>query len=105
MKLQEPSLPAARYCGVQLPNGEVSDQPQCETRWWDDQISGWGTALVARILGREIGGKQNILVMNDEAHHAYRIRQDEPDEDELVFEAENFDDADDIDETFKETTV
>ena len=43
MKLQEPSLPAARYCGVQLPNGEVSDQPQCETRWWDDQISGWGT--------------------------------------------------------------
>ena len=27
-----------------------------------------------RILGREVGGKQNILVINDEAHHAYRIR-------------------------------
>ena len=40
------------------------------------------TALVNRMLGREVGGKQNILVMNDEAHHAYRIRRDEPDEDE-----------------------
>ena len=38
------------------------------------------TALVNRVLGREVGGKQNILVFNDEAHHAYRIRQDEPDE-------------------------
>ncbi len=28
-----------------------------------------------RLLGREVGGKQNILVLNDEAHHAYRIRQ------------------------------
>ena len=32
--------------------------------------------LMQRLLGREVGGKQNILVMNDEAHHAYRIRQD-----------------------------
>ncbi len=31
------------------------------------------TALVKRVLGREVGGKQNILVFNDEAHHAYRI--------------------------------
>ena len=38
------------------------------------------TALVNRILGREVGGKQNILVMNDEAHHAYRIKQAEEDE-------------------------
>jgi hypothetical protein len=30
--------------------------------------------LMQRLLGREIGGKQNILVFNDEAHHAYRIR-------------------------------
>ncbi len=30
------------------------------------------TALVNRVLGRA-GGKQNILVVNDEAHHAYRI--------------------------------
>ena len=28
------------------------------------------TALVNDVLGREVGGKQNILVMNDEAHHA-----------------------------------
>lgn len=27
-----------------------------------------------RVLGREVGGKGNILVFNDEAHHAYRIR-------------------------------
>ena len=39
-------------------------------------------ALVNRVLGREVGGKQNILVLNDEAHHAYRIRKAEPDEDE-----------------------
>ena len=41
------------------------------------------TALVSRVLGREIGGKQNILVFNDEAHHAYRIRKEEPDPGEL----------------------
>ncbi len=40
------------------------------------------TSLVNRILGREVGGKQNILVMNDEAHHAYRIKREERDEDE-----------------------
>ena len=33
------------------------------------------TRLMQRLLGREVGGKQNILVLNDEAHHAYRIRQ------------------------------
>lgn len=30
-----------------------------------------------RVLGQEIGGKQNLLVFNDEAHHAYRIRRSE----------------------------
>ncbi len=30
--------------------------------------------LMQRLLGSEVGGKQNILVLNDEAHHAYRIR-------------------------------
>jgi type III restriction enzyme len=30
--------------------------------------------LMERLLGREVGSKQNILVLNDEAHHAYRIR-------------------------------
>jgi type III restriction enzyme len=61
------------------------------------------TAVVSRILGREVGGKQNILVMNDEAHHAYRIRQDEPDEDEL--ELDEFGDDEEADEFFQEATV
>ncbi len=38
--------------------------------------------LIERVLGREVGGKGNILVMNDEAHHAYRIRREEADEGE-----------------------
>jgi type III restriction enzyme len=54
------------------------------------------TSLVNRILGREVGGKQNILVMNDEAHHAYRIKQAENgDEDE----------EEDSEEFYKEATV
>jgi type III restriction enzyme len=32
------------------------------------------TRLMQRLLGREVGGKQNLLILNDEAHHAYRIR-------------------------------
>jgi type III restriction enzyme len=55
------------------------------------------TAMVQRVLGREVGGKQNILVLNDEAHHAYRIRRDEPEEGE-----EEEEDADDF---FREATV
>jgi type III restriction enzyme len=42
------------------------------------------TAWLQRVLG-DAAGKQNILVMNDEAHHAYRIRPtngDEESEDE-----------------------
>jgi len=59
------------------------------------------TALVNRVLGREVGGKQNILVFNDEAHHAYRIRK---------AEAENGEDDDEEEEEeedyfFKEATV
>lgn len=55
------------------------------------------TALVERVLGREIGGKRNILVLNDEAHHAYRIRREEPDEGE--------DEEDDLEEFYREATV
>ena len=59
------------------------------------------TALVHRVLGREVGGKQNILVFNDEAHHAYRVRRREPDanEDDL------FGEEDETDELLKEATV
>ncbi len=58
------------------------------------------TALVNRVLGRG-AGKQNILVMNDEAHHAYRIRRPEPDEDE----GDLFGEEEEIEEFFKEATV
>jgi type III restriction enzyme len=59
------------------------------------------TALVNRILGREVGGKQNILVFNDEAHHAYRIRKAEPDEGEEDIYGEE----EESEEFFKEATV
>jgi len=60
------------------------------------------TALITRVLGRDIGGKQNILVMNDEAHHAYRIRRDVADE---ISEEDEFSDADEAEDFFKEATV
>ena len=59
------------------------------------------TALINRILGREVGGKQNILVMNDEAHHAYRIKREEPDAEE----EEDFGEEEEAEEFFKEATV
>jgi type III restriction enzyme len=59
------------------------------------------TALLNRILGREVGGKQNILVLNDEAHHAYRIRREEPDEDE----GETYGEEEEAEEFYKEATV
>ena len=60
-------------------------------------------ALVARVLGRA-GGRQNILVINDEAHHAYRIAPDMPGEDQgaLDFDEEDSDEEE-IDR--KEATV
>ncbi len=57
------------------------------------------TALVQRTLGREIGGKQNLLVFNDEAHHAYRIRVEEPE----TSEEDEEDEA--IEEDVREATV
>ncbi|MDK3161823.1 hypothetical protein QPK87_35515 [Kamptonema cortianum] len=57
--------------------------------------------LIERILGREIGGKQNILVLNDEAHHAYRIKKDEPDE----YEQDEFGEDEEAEEFFREATV
>jgi len=60
------------------------------------------TAVVNRVIGREIGGKQNILVMNDEAHHAYRIRREPetpPEEEDMFGEAEE------AEEFFREATV
>lgn len=51
--------------------------------------------LMQRLLGREVGSKGNILVLNDEAHHAYRIRstdQDEREEDAEWLDEERADD-------------
>ncbi len=48
------------------------------------------TALVERVL-REVGGKRNVLVFNDEAHHAYRIRRNEAQGDDSSEEDENGD--------------
>jgi type III restriction enzyme len=55
------------------------------------------TALVERVLGRDVGGKRNILVLNDEAHHAYRIRREAPDEDE--------EEDEDLEDFYREATV
>jgi type III restriction enzyme len=59
------------------------------------------TALVERVLGRDIGGKQNLLVFNDEAHHAYRIKQGEADDEDDEDEGEDGD----AEQFFKEATV
>ncbi len=49
-------------------------------------------SIVARVLGRA-KGKQNILVLNDEAHHAYRIRRPEDDEPADLFGDEEQEEA------------
>lgn len=58
-------------------------------------------AVIRRVIGREVGNKKNILVFNDEAHHAYRIRRTEPDE----LESDIFSDDEEVDEFFKEANV
>jgi len=59
------------------------------------------TSLVNHVIGREVGGKQNILVFNDEAHHAYRIRREQPEEGE----EDLFGEEEEVEEFFKEATV
>lgn len=66
------------------------------------------TALLHRVLGEGFGGKRNVLVINDEAHHAYRIRREPKDEEEDLFpedEANGADEEDTGDDFFKEATV
>ena len=55
-------------------------------------------AWLERVLGVKPGRRANVLVLNDEAHHAYRIRTDEPDD---------FEDADDegFEDYYKEATI
>ena len=59
------------------------------------------TALINRVLGPEMRGRQNLLVLNDEAHHAYRIRREEPDADE----ADLYGGEDEAEDFYKEATV
>ena len=59
------------------------------------------TRWIQRVLGQEVGGKRNILVLNDEAHHAYRIRQAGPD---LLEDSEALDEET-IEEFSQEATV
>lgn len=56
-------------------------------------------AVLARVLGRDLGKKENLLVFNDEAHHAYRFFDD--DADESVEQS----DVDDPDEFRREATI
>ena len=51
--------------------------------------------------GQEVGGKRNLLVLNDEAHHAYRIPRPE---NELLEEYEALDEET-IEEFAQEATV
>jgi type III restriction enzyme len=75
------------------PAGHITAVVVERERWVESD-----TAIVTRVLGREIGGKQNILVMNDEAHHAYRIRRDEGGDEELY-------EGEEEDEFYREATV
>ncbi len=59
------------------------------------------THLVDRVLGAELKGRRNVLVFNDEAHHAYRIRRPQvEDEDEQLF-----DDEEDAEAFYREATI
>jgi len=58
-------------------------------------------SIVARVLGRA-KGKQNILVLNDEAHHAYRIRRDTDSEEDAL---DLFGDDEQEQEYVREATV
>jgi type III restriction enzyme len=59
------------------------------------------TGLVNRVLKDATSGKSNILVLNDEAHHAYRIRNAEEENGEDDEETEE----EDVDYQRKEATV
>ncbi len=72
---RQKSMGLLKVVGEKSKDGVLVEVKAEETRYVESD-----TALLNRLLGREVGGKQNILVLNDEAHHAYRIRQAEPDE-------------------------
>lgn len=44
------------------------------------------TRWLERVLGRRIAAKKNLLIMNDEAHHAYRIKAKKPESQPGLFD-------------------
>ena len=56
--------------------------------------------IVKRVL-RGLGGKKNILVINDEAHHAYRIRRGPAEEEDI----EPFGEEEAAEDFFEEATI
>src|SRR5581483_4992211 len=70
--MTEKALDVAVLQGMRILEDRRPDKQEVlveETRYVESDAK-----LMQRLLGREVGGKQNILVLNDEAHHAYRIR-------------------------------
>src|SRR4029077_10041740 len=60
-------------CGRQLLQGRTGDHLQ--TKETEGQ-------MIQRVMP-DLMGMKNILVLNDEAHHCYRAKPQEPDEEEL----------------------
>lgn len=68
---------------------------------WSTRYVESDTRWLARVIGKELGSKQNLLVLNDEAHHAYRIRSAEADE----TDEEVFGDDEEAEDYYREATV
>lgn len=75
--------------------GKLASARITSERWIESE-----EALLARVLGRDLGKKENLLVFNDEAHHAYRFFADDGDD-----EDDTPDDIDDFDEYQREATI
>ena len=63
------------------------------------------TAFVRRVLGRDLGGSQPLLVINDEAHHAYRPAPPVPDGEQLDLREMSAEEKKEAEEFAKEATV
>jgi type III restriction enzyme len=62
-------------------------------------------ALLNHVLGQDVAGKQNIMVFNDEAHHAYRLRTAADDEAEVESDEEEALEDEELVEYEREATV
>lgn len=71
---------------------------------WEDKYVESDAAFIRRVLGREIGNKGNLLVINDEAHHAYRIAAQEEDDTQTSL-TETIGDEEEAEDFKKEATV